>query len=115
MSAPLESLRVLELTHDVAGAYAGKLLADYGADVLKVEPPGGDSLRNYGPFLGDKPDPEGSGLFLHLNTNKRSVVIDTSDRRGTKRIRELAAAADIVIEDFPPGQPDVLGFGWKDL
>ena len=65
---PLEGIRVLDLTSNVAGPYATKLLAEYGADVLKVERPGGDPTRQFGPFRRDVPDTEGSGLFLHLNT-----------------------------------------------
>ena len=69
---PLTGLRVLDLTWHVAGPYTTKLLADYGASVLKVERPGaGDPCRAFGPFKDDEPNPEASGTFLHLNTNKR--------------------------------------------
>ena len=115
MTAPLEGLRVLELTHDVAGAYAAKLLADYGADVLKVEPPEGDPLRGYGPFAGDVPHPEGSGLFLHLNTNKRSVTLEISEPAGIEQVRNLIASADIVFEDFPVERAVALGITWDAL
>ena len=72
---PLSDLRVIDLTHGIAGPYCTKLLADFGADVIKVERPGsGDYARAEGPFPQDVPHPEKSGLFLHLNTNKRSVT-----------------------------------------
>ena len=77
----LSNVRVLDFTHYVAGPYCTKLMADYGADVLKVERPGtGDAARRLGPFPDDEPHPERSGLFLHLNTNKRSVTLDLKSR-----------------------------------
>ena len=111
MAGPLAGVRVLDLSREVAGAYATKLLADYGADVLKLEPPGGGPLRRFGPFPGDEPHPERSGLFLHLNTNKRSRVLDATDPASAARIRALAAEADIVVEDFAPGRSRLLGMG----
>ena len=79
----LSDVRVLDFTHYVAGPYCTKLLADYGADVIKVErPDGGDGARRLGPFPNDEPHLERSGLFLHLNTNKRSVTLDPEERGG---------------------------------
>ena len=112
---PLEGIRVLDLTRDVAGPYATKLFADFGADVIKVEPPGGDPSRQFGPFYGDDVHPEKSGLFLHLNTNKRSVTLDVETPEGAKAVRKLAANAHVVFEDFAPGETDALGFGWEAL
>lgn len=89
---PLEGIRVVELATGVAGPYAGKLFADYGAEVVKVEPLAGDRSRRAGPFPGDEVDPERSASFLHLNTNKRSVVADPA------LVARLAAWADIVLE-----------------
>ena len=72
----LSDVRVLDLTRHIAGPYCTKLLADYGADVIKIERPGaGDPARRMGPFFGDDPDPEKSGPFLHLNTNKRGITL----------------------------------------
>ena len=72
---PLSDLRIIDLTHGIAGPYCTKLLADYGADVIKVEKPGsGDYARALGPFPDDAPHPEKSGIFLFLNTNKRGVI-----------------------------------------
>ncbi|MFN8638107.1 MAG: CoA transferase [Dehalococcoidia bacterium] len=115
MPGPLEGIRVLEITRNVAGPFAGKLLADYGADVLKVEPPEGDPARAYGPFPGDEPHPEKSGLFLHLNTNKRSITLDPSTHTGAALVRRLVEQADIVLEDFAPGQAAAWGWGWDTL
>ncbi|MFV0259859.1 MAG: CaiB/BaiF CoA transferase family protein [Acidimicrobiales bacterium] len=108
MSQPLAGVRVIELATEVAGPYAGKLLADYGADVIKVEPPGGDPARRHGPFPagpgGDpEPDPEQSALFLHLNANKRSVVADLGRNADRDLVADLIAGADVVIESFAPG------------
>jgi len=115
MAGPLEGVRVLDLTRDVAGPYATKLFADFGADVIKVESPEGDPSRRYGPFYGDDVHPEKSGLFLHLNTNKRSVTLDVETEDGAEAVRKLAASAHIVFEDFAPGEPDALGIGWEAL
>ena len=98
------------LTRNVAGPFATKLLADFGADVLKLEPPGGDPARQFGPFPGDEPHPERSGLFLHLNTNKRSAVLDPSTPEGAATIRRLAAEADVLVEDYAPGE--AAAWGW---
>jgi crotonobetainyl-CoA:carnitine CoA-transferase CaiB-like acyl-CoA transferase len=112
---PLEGIRVLDLTRYVAGPSATKLLAEYGADVLKVEPPGGDPSRAFGPFPGNRANPEASGLFLHLNTGKRSIVLDVTTEAGARTVREYAAEADVVVEDLGPGEAERLGFGWRTL
>ena len=77
--------------------YATKLLADAGALVTKVEPPGGDYTRRLGPFPGDVPDPEQSGLYLHLNTSKRSVTLDVSVTSGQVVLKKLLANADVFV------------------
>ena len=112
---PLSTLKVVELCSLVAGPYCGKLFADFGADVIKVEPPEGDEARSRGPYPGDTPDPERSGLFLYLNTNKRGVTLDLATSEGAGRFRELVAGADLLIEDRPPGELDRLGLGYKAL
>ena len=92
-------IKVLDFTQHVAGPYCTKLMAEQGADVIKVERPGtGDLARRVGPYPGDVPHPEKSGLFLHLNTNKRSVTLDLATSAGRKIARQLAAEADIVVE-----------------
>ncbi len=112
---PLAGLRVVELATGVSGPYAAKLLADFGADVVKVEPPGGDPARREGARPGPRPDPERSPLFLHLNTNKRSVVADLATPDGGELVRALAARADLVIESSTPGALDALGLGPQAL
>jgi crotonobetainyl-CoA:carnitine CoA-transferase CaiB-like acyl-CoA transferase len=100
----LSDLRVLDLSQDVAGPFCTKLLADFGADVIKVEPPGqGDRARSLGPFPDAEPNPEASGVFLYLNTNKRSITLDIDTPTGRHLLRELAATADIVVESFDVG------------
>lgn len=108
----LEGITVLDLTHHIVGPYATKLMADFGADVIKIERPEGDIARRLGPFKGDEPHPERSGLFFYLNTNKRSVVLDFRTEAGKKALKALAEKADIVVENFAPGTLDRHGVGW---
>ena len=111
----LANLCVLDLSQGVAGAYAAKLFADYGADVIKVEPPGaGDPTRREGPFP-DKPDPETGALWLYLNTNKRSITLDIAQPAGASLLRRLVEHAQVVIESFSPGYLDSLGLGFQAL
>ncbi len=93
----LEDLRVVDVSQGIAGPYATRLLADAGADVIKVEPPGGDYSRRLGPFPGDIPDAEQSGLYLHLNTSKRSITLDVSVPSGQVVLRKLLAKADVFV------------------
>ena len=112
----LSHIRVVDFTTHVAGPYCTKLLADYGADIIKVELPGvGDSGRRMGPFPNDIPHPEKSGLFLHLNTNKRSITLDLKSSAGRKIASALANTADLVVENFRPGVMDRLGLDLKTL
>jgi crotonobetainyl-CoA:carnitine CoA-transferase CaiB-like acyl-CoA transferase len=97
----LSGLRVLEVGGLVSAAYATRLLADLGADVVKVESPDGDETRRIGPFPGEMPHPERSGLFLHLNTNKRAVTLNLSETSGRRLLLELSREADVVIETLP--------------
>lgn len=113
-SEMLSPYRVLDLTNE-RGHFAGKLLADLGADVIKVEPPQGDPARERGPFVDDVPGPDRSLRWLAWNTNKRSVTIDFSDLAGPGRFLQLARSADIVLESFAPGRMDELGLGYDAL
>ena len=115
MTGSLEGVRVIDLTRNVAGPYATKQMADQGVEVIKLEPPGGDASRRFGPFPNDAPHPERSGLFLHLNRNKRSLVVDPASPEGAEIIRNLAAQAQIVIEDYSPGSAAAWGWGWETL
>ena len=113
---PLAGLRVLDLSWQIAGPYCTKLLADYGADVIKIERPGaGDPARHTPPFFHDRPDPEGSLLFLYLNTNKRSVTLNLKTEAGRRLFLDLARDADVVVESFRPGVIDRLGVGYEVL
>ena len=113
---PLDGVRVLDLSRYTAGPFCTRILADYGADIIKVEDPnGGDPARYIGPFFHDEPDPEKSGLFLFLNTSKRSVTIDFKTERGKDLIKALVRSSDILIEGFPPGTMHSLGLGYETL
>lgn len=113
---PLDDVRVLDLTQYAAGPYCTRTLADYGADVIKIERPGtGDPARSLPPFMGDKPGLERSGLFLFLNTNKRSVVLDLKTPEGRAAVLALAETADIVVENFRPGTMERLGLSYDAL
>ena len=113
---PLDDVRVLDLTRYTAGAFCTRVLGDYGADVIKIEQPGaGDPARMMPPFHEDEPGPERSGLFLLLNTNKRSVTLDLKSERGRDLALRLAADAQIVVENFAPGTLDRLGLGFDAL
>jgi crotonobetainyl-CoA:carnitine CoA-transferase CaiB-like acyl-CoA transferase len=111
----LVDLRVLDLSDGVAGAYCGKLFADYGADVIKVEPPSGDPIRRHGPFPDGRPHPEAGALWLYLGTNKRSVTLDISQPTGQRLFRRLAEDANVIVEGFQPGYLDSLGLGFEAL
>lgn len=110
VTGPLHQLRVLELGSLIAGPFAGQLLGDYGAEVIKVEPPGGDPMRRWGVVH------EGEGLWwTSIARNKRSVVLDLRTEDGRTAARRLACSADIVIENFRPGQLEQWGLGYDDL
>ena len=110
----LKGRRVLELA-DEKGAYCGKLLADMGADVIKIEPPAGDPTRHVPPFWNDEPHPDRSLLFLYMNTSKRGVTLDITRPEGQALFRRLASAADIILETLPPGYLGSLGLGYESL
>src|SRR6516165_12065472 len=97
----LNGLRVLDLT-DYRAQLCGRLLADMGADVIQVEPPGGDLARRIGPFAGDVPHPDRSLFFWFYNLNKRSITLDISQQQGAEILLEMAKSADLVIESFKP-------------
>lgn len=110
----LTGFRVIELSSE-RGAYAGKLLADMGADVILVEPPGGHPTRHLPPFLDDCPGPERSLWWWHYNTSKRGVVLDLEQPDGRDRFRALIAGADLVLESEPAGRLARLGLDYEDL
>lgn len=111
---PLVGLRVLELS-DEKGQFCGKLLGDLGADVIKIEPPGGVKNRHVGPFMDDIPHPERSLSFWYYNTSKRGITLDLETADGRALFRRLAATADVILETFRPGYLDSLGLGYDTL
>ena len=110
-----EGLKVLDLSEGIAGSFCGRLLADYGADVLKVEPVGGSAMRRVGPFYHDEPHPEKSLFFLILNLNKKGITLNLETEAGRGLFRELAARVDLVVESYKPGYLDGLGLGYDAL
>ncbi len=112
----LEGIRVVELGQGVSAPFCAKLLSDYGAEVVKVELPGeGDAARGWGPFPGDEPHREKSGLFFSLNTNKRSVALDPGSEQGRELLLGLLARADVFIENNPPAQMREWGLDYGSL
>ena len=100
-SGPLSDLKVLDLAGPI-GVYCAKLMADLGADVVRIEPPKGDSMREIGPFFDDDPNPEKSLYWWHFNTSKRGVTLDLEHPEGQEIFRRLVKWADIGVESFPP-------------
>jgi len=112
--AALSDLRILDLT-DLKGALCAKLMGDMGADVIKIEPPGGDPMRTVGPFLDDQPHRDRSLFFWFYNTSKRGVTLDLQKPAGQELFTQLAAKADVIVESFVPGTLAKLGLGYEDL
>src|SRR5271156_5753872 len=115
MASALAGLKVLELGDLVAAAYATKLMADMGAEVIKLEPPSGDRARLRGPFPGGTPHPEKSGLFLYLNTNKLGATLDIAKPEGMALLERLAAGADVLVHNFAPPEMDRVGLSFERL
>ena len=112
----LQGLKVLELGDYVSAPFCAKLLAELGAEVIKVEPPDcGDSSRRNGPFPDDVPDPEASGLYLFLNTNKRSLTLDVGSPTGTDIFRRLLGESDVLVENLPSGRSQELRLDYPSL
>ena len=104
---PLRDLRVLEFTQNVMGPSGGLVLADLGADVVKIEPTEGEATRYLGGFA--------SGFFNYFNRNKRSLAVDLKSERGRALVHRLATKADIVLENYAPGTMERLGCGYETL
>jgi benzylsuccinate CoA-transferase BbsE subunit len=110
----LSPYRILDLT-DEKGLMCGKVMGDLGADVIKIERPGGDFARNIGPFYHDEPDPEKSLFWFSFNANKRGITLDIETADGQEIFKKLAKSADIIVESFPPGHMDKIGLGYSVL
>jgi crotonobetainyl-CoA:carnitine CoA-transferase CaiB-like acyl-CoA transferase len=115
LPAALDDLTVLDLSQGLAGPICAKILADFGADVIKVEPPEGDAARMMPPHAGDDPDPEKSLVFLLANLNKRGIRLNLNDPRGGELLRQLARSTDIIVESFKPGYLAALGLDHASL
>ena len=112
----LSDIRVVDLTHFIAGPYATKLLADYGAEVIKVEPPWGEGGRKLGPFRANGGhQPDRGGLFAYLNTNKLGITLNLKERAGRDAILRLLNDADLMVENFAPGTLAKLGLPAEEL
>lgn len=115
-SGALFDLKVIDLGHFIAGPYCASLLAGLGAEVIKIEKPGsGDGARRLGPFPGDEPHLEKSGLFSYLNLGKKSVTLNLKSQNGGKAFRRLVEEADVLIENFRPDVMPSLGLAYEDL
>ena len=112
----LAGVRVLELGGDTSAPFCARLLADYGADVVKIEPPdGGDPARRKGPFAGNDPHQEKSLPYVYLNTNKRTVTLDIESKTGGAIFAKLVARSDIVVENYSPAESERLGLDYLTL
>lgn len=110
----LSPYRVLDLTDEKAW-FCGKLLGDLGADVIKIEPPGGDPGRMTGPFYGNSRGPENSLPWWAYNSSKRGITLDLESQQGRDKLLQLVSGADFLIESFRPGYLDRLGLGYSRL
>lgn len=116
MAGALSSLKIVEVGEMVSAPYCSKLLADMGADVIKIERPGiGDRARTRGPFPAHTPHPEKSGLFLYLNTNKKAVTLDINQPEGFEIFEKLVASADVLIHNVTPPDMDRVGLTWDRM
>jgi len=107
---PLSGLKVLDFSRVLAGPFATRMLSDLGADVLKIEPPEGDTTRHFGLRSGEM-----SGYYLQQNIGKRNICLDLKADGARALVHKLVAEADVVVENFRPGIMDRFGVGWKDL
>src|SRR5262249_16884043 len=112
--APLSPYRVIDLTDEI-GWWCGRILADLGADVIKVEPPGGDPGRRKGSFYGAEPDPAKNLSWFAGNASKRGITLDVGAHKGRDLLRRLAQRADFLLESFPPGYLDARDLGYPML
>src|ERR1043165_7106288 len=110
----LKGFKVLDLT-TLSGQLCGRLLADLGMEVVKIEPPGGDPVRNLAPFIKSPAGSEMSTTFAHLNAGKKSRVLDVEREDDRGKLRDLVKTADVVLESFQPGELHAKGLGYESL
>ncbi len=111
----LSGLRVLDLTRMLSGPYCTMMLADHGAEVIKIEPPSGDTSRGTGPFRKEDKKKKWSGYFVSLNRNKKSLMLDLKTPQGKESLINLVKTADILVENFRPGVMEKMGLGYENL
>jgi crotonobetainyl-CoA:carnitine CoA-transferase CaiB-like acyl-CoA transferase len=111
----LGGIKVLDLGSDISAPYTARLLADNGAEVIKVEPPGGEIARRKGSFLDNKPNSETSSLFIALNTSKRGITLDITSAKGRELLLKMVDVVDAVIENFDPDYLASLNLGYDEL
>ena len=112
----LDGVKVVDLTRVLGGPYCTMILADHGADVVKVEPPQGDEVRDWGPpFLEHEDGTRDASYFLGVNRNKRSLALDLGHPDGPDVLRRLLADADVIVENFKPGSMEKWGLGYDAL
>jgi len=111
----LEGLTIIEVGTRGAASYGAKMLADLGADVIKVEPPAGDPDRALGPFPGGEAHPDKSGTYLYLNTNKLGVTLDIAGEKGREVLGKLVSKADALIHDYPPAEAEAAGLTYEAI
>jgi CoA:oxalate CoA-transferase len=114
MQGALAGIRILDLSHVLAGPTATMILADLGAEVIHIEPPQGDDAREYGPFV-DKVDKDHSGYFISLNRNKKSMVLNLRREPGVAILRDMIRVSDVLVENYRPTTMNSLGFSWEEL
>lgn len=112
---PLDGVKVLEYCSFIAGPHCAKMLADLGAEVIKIERPEGDIARKHGPYLHDEVNPETSGIFLYENTNKKGITLNLETQTGREIFKKLVAETDILLEDTKAGTMESLGLGYEEL
>lgn len=110
MIGALKGIRVLDMSHVLAGPTSTMVLADLGAEVIHIEPPWGDDSRGFGPFLNGK-----SAYYVSINRNKKSVVVNIKKNEGKKIIKDLIKVSDVVVENFRPGTMEKLGFSYEEI
>ncbi|MEL0082543.1 MAG: CoA transferase [Gammaproteobacteria bacterium] len=111
----LQGLRVIDLTQVLAGPFCTMMLADHGAEVIKVEPPSGDSARAFPPFPEGELEHPFGGYFQSINRNKKSVVLDLKTESGRAHLHALVESADVLVENFRAGVMEKLGLGYETL
>tara|TARA_B100000029_G_scaffold177543_1_gene174911 strand:- start:17038 stop:18243 length:1206 start_codon:yes stop_codon:yes gene_type:complete len=112
---PLKGIKVLDLGHYIAGPYCGKLMADMGAEVIKIEPPSGEPGRRLAPFIQDKPSLDSSLPFFYLNSNKKGITINLKTDNGISILKDFIKKTDVIIENFSPGTLNRLGIGYDTI